>query len=132
MIIAIDLDNTISDAPEFFSVVATALVDAGHEVHIITYREVGTHDDVRAELREFGIRYTQLHLPQSDCSAPEWKAELAVKLGVDVMIEDSPEVLSRMPSTVRRLWLCDATVFNLDTCVRALRGELVALQPNET
>ena len=123
MILGIDLDHTISDLPLFFSVVASALVDAGHEVHIITYREPGTEERVRAELDDLRMRYTELHLPRRACSAPEWKAEVAIRLGLDLMIEDSPEVLSRMPDTVRRLWLCDPQVFDLDVCIRALRGK---------
>ena len=115
------LFNTISDLPEFFSILAAALVGGGHEVHIITYREVGTEDEVRAELRDLNIRYTEVHIPRSSCSAPEWKSELAVQLDIDLMIEDSPEVLSRMPASVQRLWLCDSQVFDLDTCIRALR-----------
>ncbi len=124
MIVGIDLDYTISDMPEFFSVLAAALVDSGHEVHVITFREIGTEDSVRAELREYGLRYTQVHLPRSPCLAPKWKAQLAVELGLDLMIEDSPEVLSEMPDSVKRLWLCDSSVFNLATCVQALRAEL--------
>jgi hypothetical protein len=123
MIIGLDLDNTISDLPEFFSVVAAALVDAGHEVHIITYREPGTDAGVRSELEQLGMRYTRLHLPRRSCSAPEWKAELAADLGLDLMIEDSPEVLARMPDAVQRLWVCDPEVFDLDLCVRALRAD---------
>jgi len=38
------------------------------------------------------------------------------------MIEDSPEVLARMPARTARLWLCDHEVFDLDVCLRALRG----------
>jgi hypothetical protein len=125
MMIGIDLDHTISAIPEFFSVMTSALVTAGHEVHVITYREVGTEEDVREELRDFGIHYTALHLPPVPGLAPSaWKCALAKELGIEVMIEDSPEVLSRMPPKVQRLWLCDPEVFDLDVCIRALREEI--------
>ena len=86
MIVGIDLDHTISDLPAFFTVLAAALLESGHEVHVITYREVGTEDRVRAELAELGIRYTDLHLPQGPASPPEWKAEVARTLALDLMI----------------------------------------------
>lgn len=121
MIIGIDLDNTITDLPEFFKVVAAALVASGHEVHIITYRDVGTEGDVRAQLAELGIAYTAIHLPQESCTPPEWKSKLAAQLGVELMIEDSPEVLASMPESVQRLWVCDPEIFDLDRCVKALR-----------
>ena len=121
MIVAIDLDNTITDAPEFFAVLTKALIDSGHAVHVITYREPGTEDRARADLDALGIRYSELHLPQDWCEPAAWKAGLAADLGVQIFIEDSPEVLARMPKGVQRLWLCDPEVFDLDACVRALR-----------
>lgn len=124
MIIGVDLDDTITELPEFFAFVSAALVRSGHQVHVITYREVGTEDEVLAQLKELGMHYTHLHLPHAPCSPPQWKAEVAAKVGLDLMIEDSPEVLSQMPSSVKRLWLCDAELFNLDVCVSALNHEL--------
>src|SRR5262245_5168369 len=126
MIVGVDLDDTISELPEFFSVLTAALVDAGHEVHVITYRQVVPDGAVRAELAALGLRYTALHLPRTACSPPEWKAGLAAELGIDLMIEDSPEVLARMPMGVRRLWLCDPEVFSLDVCIGALHGRMDA------
>ena len=38
------------------------------------------------------------------------------------MIDDSPEVLERMPDGVRRSWLCDPEIFDLGKCIRALGG----------
>lgn len=124
MKIGIDLDGTITELPELFSVLTRALVEAGHEVHVITYRECGTDGEVRAELHDLEVRYTRLHLPEGPVAAPQWKAALAGELGLDVMIEDSPEVLSRMPDSVHRLWLCNPEVFDLDVCVRALKASL--------
>jgi hypothetical protein len=91
MIIGLDLYDTITELSEFFTVVVAPLVEAGHEIHIISYRKVVTDAAVRAELEGLGIRCTQLHLPTRRCSAPEWKAQLATELGLDLMIEDSPE-----------------------------------------
>ena len=121
MIIGIDLDYTISAWPEWFSVVTRALVRDGHEVHVLTHREPGTETGIRAELAEFGIEYTALHLPEDDLSAREWKPMKAEALRLEMMIEDSPEVLARMPMGIHRMWICDPEVFDLDVCIAAMR-----------
>lgn len=121
MRIGIDLDDTISALPQWFSLLCDAFVAAGHEVHVLTFRSPGTEAEVRVELQELGIRYTALHLPSAGVHPPEWKAAVAQRLELDLMIEDSPEVLARMPASTARLWLCDPEVFDLDVCIRALR-----------
>lgn len=121
MKVGIDLDGTITSLPELFALLTRALVAAGHEVHVITYREIGSETRVAAELEESGIHYTGLHLPQDFSSPPRWKARVATQLGLDLMIEDSPEVLAAMPSGVQRLWIADPDVFDLARCVRALQ-----------
>ena len=121
MRIGIDLDDTITALPVWFSVVTDALVAAGHEVHVITYRQPGTEVDVARELAEHRIRYSSLHLPSTGVDPPTWKSAVAGELGLDLMIEDSPEVLSRMPERTARMWICDPEVFDLDVCIRALR-----------
>ena len=121
MIIGIDLDDTITDVPELFSLITRALITDGHEVHIITYREPGTEKEVQKDLEELGIGFTRIHLPDDFYSAPEWKAGLAEELKLDAMFEDSPEVLARMPKSVKRFWLCDPEIFDLDVCLSALK-----------
>ena len=124
MIIGLDLDDTISDLPEFFSVLTRALVDAGHEVHVISFRQPGTEPRVERELADLGIAFTALHIPEDLVQPPSWKADVARELKLDVMIEDSPEVLAAMPAGTRRLWLCDEEVFDLDVCVNALNEDI--------
>ena len=46
MRIGIDLDETISAMPEWFSLLTKAVVTSGHEIHVITYREAGTEPAV--------------------------------------------------------------------------------------
>ena len=121
MRIGIDLDETISALPEWFAVLSEAMISGGHEVHVITYREPGTEEDVKRELAEHHIRHTVVHLPPPGIDPPSWKSALATRLELDLMIEDSPEVLARMPAGTARMWLCDPEVFDLDICVRALR-----------
>ena len=122
MNIGIDLDDTISSSPEFFAVLSAAFLAAGHAVHVVTYREPGTESLVAQELRAHGVPFTALHLPDPGERPPTFKARVAASLGLDWMIDDSPEVLARMPAGTRRLWLCDPEVFDLDVCVRALGG----------
>ncbi len=122
MIIGLDLDHTISDVPELFAVLSVALIVQGHEVHVITFREPTEDDATRQELSSLGIACTSVHLPgPDDHDPPTWKARVAEELGLDAMFEDSPEVLAAMPTGVRRFWLADPEVFNLDVCVGALR-----------
>ena len=120
MKIGLDLDETISALPEWFALISRALVEAGHEVHVITYRPVGSEAAVHAELQDHGIGYTALHVPLESVQAPAWKAGLAAELGLDLMVEDSPEVLARMPEGTARLWLCDPEIFDLDVCIQAM------------
>jgi hypothetical protein len=121
MIIGLDLDGTISELPELFSLLSQALVEAGHEVHVITFRDPRSEDEVRVELAEHGIRYTGLHLPAMDVSSmEEWKGTLAAELGLDAMFEDSPEVLAAMPPGVKRVWICDPEWHDLRSCIRGM------------
>ena len=46
------------------------------------------------------------------------------ELRLDLMVEDSPEVLAEMPPDTQRLWLCNPAVFDLQVCVRALKEAL--------
>ncbi|MFQ5655553.1 MAG: hypothetical protein ACE5GW_12590 [Planctomycetota bacterium] len=121
MKIGLDLDETITAIPDLFSVFTRALTEAGHEVHIMTFRDPEMEAETRRLLDEHGISYTSIHLPPEDIFAPEWKRDLASRLDLEVVIDDSPEVLSEMPDGVHRVWVCDPEVFDLKTCVEALK-----------
>lgn len=120
MNIGIDLDDTITDMPEFFTVICAAFLSAGHEVHIITYRD--DNKEAKSDLDEHDIKYTALHLPPENVkNAETWKAQVAKELNLDLMIDDSPEVLAALPKTCKRMWLCDREVFDLGACIRAMK-----------
>ena len=121
MIVGLDLDYTISAFPAWFALVSRALVNDGHEVHVLTHREPGTAASVQVELAGMKIEYTALHLPTDGESPEVWKPRKAAELGLDMMIEDAPEVLARMPAGVHRLWICDPEVFDLDLCIQGMR-----------
>lgn len=122
MKIGLDLDGTITDAPEFFSLL-TNLFTPQHEVHIITYRD-DNKEDVAAELKSYGITFTDIHLPPwEEKDAPAWKRKIAKELDLDVMFEDSPEVLDQMPDKVKRFWICNPEVINLQSAIMGLKSD---------
>jgi orotidine-5'-phosphate decarboxylase len=121
MRVGIDLDDTITEAPFFFRIIAKGLMADGHEVYIITFRE-----DLNLaiqDLKKYDIPYTNIFVPEQNDKSPEkWKAKIAIKLGLDIMVDDSPEVLDAMPKNVKTIWFCDRNVFSLETCIMALKA----------
>ena len=113
MHIILDIDDTITHAPEFFGSLTRALADS--RVTIITYRE--DRDDAIAELEAFGIRYDDL-ISSDDSRYPlapdepldEWKARIVMDLGPDVFFEDMPEVIHRIEPPVKVFLTCDQAV----------------------
>jgi hypothetical protein len=122
MKIGLDLDFTITTVPEFFAVISKALMDVGHEVHVITFRDASSREETRRELVEMGINFSGLHLPSDTVSsAPDWKAEVAKDIGLDIMFEDSPENLAAMPDGVINFLVCDPFVVDLEKVIGSLR-----------
>ena len=122
MKIGLDLDDTITAMPEFFSVLSKALTKAGHKIYVITYRNKTDRMDTVQELREFGIEYEKLFC--SDWNNEDmgpYKARIAREVGLDLMIDDSPEVLAELPDTVKRIWVCDPQVFSLKACLKGMK-----------
>jgi len=103
MIIAFDIDDTISRHPQFFAFLTQALKAAGHQVLIITFRE--DRSATEADLRAWGIAWTRLITSTLDaCLAvgvDEWKASECRKARVDIFFEDDPNVLQHIdPATL--------------------------------
>jgi len=128
MKIGVDLDYTITEMPWFFESLIETLIKS-HQIHIISYRD--TQQEVIEELRKHKIlRVTQIWVPSQaefdseGHSVDKWNGKMARQIPLNVMIDDSPEVLSAMPSTVKRLWLCDSSIFNLKSCISALRADI--------
>jgi phosphoserine phosphatase len=55
--IGLDIHGVISRKPEVFALLSRTLVDAGHEVHVITGSAT---EYAKKELAEYGITYTHL------------------------------------------------------------------------
>jgi hypothetical protein len=116
MIVALDVDGTITRNPPFFALLSGALKAAGHEVIILTFRE--DRDALAADLAEWGIAYGRLiTATTTDLLAggpDEWKARVCRELGVDVFFEDVPEVLERLDDSVLAFLPVDRRKHRLD------------------
>ncbi|MEL7472942.1 MAG: hypothetical protein AAGK04_06440 [Planctomycetota bacterium] len=102
MIVAFDIDDTITRCPEFFGLVARALRAEHHRVVIITFRE--DRAATEADLRAWNIPYDELITSSLDehleHGVDEWKGVVCQRLGVDVFFEDDPNVLKHISPNV--------------------------------
>jgi hypothetical protein len=97
VLIALDIDDTITLHPAFFAAMSRAMRDAGHGIVVITLRE--SEQSARDDLEAMGIVFDRIV-----CATPEaiaehgyaWKASVCRALGVDVFFEDSPRILSHV------------------------------------
>jgi len=99
MKVALDIDDTITRHPAFFAFLSKALLDAGHEVVILTFREDRT--STAADLAGWGVVYTDLITSTLDAhlehGVNEWKGAMCQQHGIDLFFEDSMEVLQHVP-----------------------------------
>lgn len=120
LVVALDIDDTISRHPAFFAFLSNALVGAGHKVLIITFRI--DRPSAEADLRSWGIAYDELLTPSadpdSDDGTDEWKGRLCEELGVDVLFDDSPEVLRFVGPGVLSLMAVDQSRYDLSRLCR--------------
>ncbi|HQX53043.1 MAG TPA: hypothetical protein PLR25_24195 [Planctomycetaceae bacterium] len=84
MILALDLDGTIDELPEFFRQLTTAWSD---KVFIITFRLDQEHAEEYA--RRLGVRFDALYL----ASSHQDKGRILKEIGARVFIEDSDEAI---------------------------------------
>lgn len=113
MHLVLDIDDTITHAPEFFQALTHALV--GARVTVITYRE--ERDEAAAELAAIGVRHDDL-ITSRDTRYPltpgepmdAWKARIVMGLGADVFFEDMPEVIHRIEPPVKVFMTCDTVM----------------------
>ena len=107
MNIGIDIDGTITENPQFFALLSATLKTAGHKVHVVTYRDPESVEETKQELADWKISYDALHLPNSDSNLGmgEWKSDVAEQLSLDIMIDDSLEILAAMPERTLRFWI---------------------------
>jgi uncharacterized HAD superfamily protein len=96
MKVALDIDGTISEHPEFFAVLSVALRAAGHQVLVLTYRDPAHAEATKAKMAAWGIAFDELVIAPS----LESKGELCGTLGVDLFFDDQDECIAAVPETV--------------------------------
>ena len=115
MRIALDIDDTITRHPQFFAFLSKALVDSGHEVYIISYRQ--GQQEVEADLAALGISFTEVVLPSDEDldreGFYEWKAVACRRLGIEIFFEDMPEVINELDPSILALVPFDADLGRL-------------------
>lgn len=89
--IGIDIDGTIDEDIPFFQILTQFWPGP---VHIITHRL--STDGAKQQLHNWGIRYTSLNL----CDSAETKFEVMKALGVEVMFDDSDDVICNTPDSI--------------------------------
>ena len=91
--IAVDLDGTISEYPEFFKLFTRVMAEAGCEVYIITDRAPGTETEVRGELQKHGITYHVIKITRE-------KAGYILDEGIGVLFDDVDDYFLDLPEKV--------------------------------
>lgn len=111
-----DIDDTITAEPAAFRALMEALVDAGHEVHVITgvmpsvtKPEHATYEGRRAQLEGYGILegvgYTKLHLAAVDGAKAiaRQKRQLCEQHEIALMFEDRSDYANEVRQASRCL-----------------------------
>ena len=123
MNVALDIDGTISEHPEFFAVLSAAPCAAGHRVIVLTFRDPSRVEATREHLAAWNIQFDELVIAPS----LEAKGELCGTLGVDLFFDDQDECIASVPESVlvfkirnggnfnfaRRRWLSTARLTEL-------------------
>lgn len=113
MHICLDVDDTITYAPSFFS----RLVDSFSEavVTIVTFRT--ERHETEQYLRSIPIRFDRLILSSDQQlgisekqSLHQWKAELVNELNPDFFFEDMPEVVGLIDPSIIVFMPCDEII----------------------
>ncbi|MCA9298027.1 MAG: HAD family hydrolase [Phycisphaerales bacterium] len=122
MTIAFDIDDTITRHPGFFSFLTGALIDAGHRVIIITFRD--DRESAMESLEEMGVRYTELvtssREEHEEFGLFEWKGEVCRRHGVEVFFEDDAAVLQYVDPSIVSLMVVDHEQHDLSRTRREL------------
>ena len=123
--IGIDMDGTITELPEFFALLARALRAAGHQVHIVSFRDPKDLDKSRAEVQQLGVEFDDIHHPRDDEDIPQFKARMARELKLDMLFDDMPEALIDLPEHTKRMWLCDPKVYDMKAVLQSLGTKIL-------
>jgi hypothetical protein len=89
MRIALDIDGTLDEHPEFFRFLSGALRDRGHFIAILTYRDPDRRVQTETQLNMWGIIHDEIHFAQSLAD----KGRLCRDLEIDVFFDDQDECI---------------------------------------
>lgn len=124
--LGLDIDNTITEHPEFFSLLSGSVRDNGGKVFIVSSRtdDVEVMEGTRGDLRELGINYDEVYLLPNmrtalrSCPHPElndsqkynWqKVAYCLEKGIDVFFDDDDQVIylfTRYAPEIRVMKVC--------------------------
>jgi hypothetical protein len=93
MKIAVDLDGTISEYPEFFRLFCKVMREAGCRIYIVTDRPEGTEDVVAEQLEEYGVTYDVIKITGE-------KSRYILEEGIEVLFDDVDEYFRDLPGEV--------------------------------
>lgn len=93
MKIAVDLDGTISEYPDFFKIFTKGMAEAGCKIYVITNRMPGTENEVAEELNSYGITY---HVIKITAEKPDY----ILNEGISVLFDDREEFFIDLPEEV--------------------------------
>ena len=91
--IAVDLDGTISEYPEFFKLFTKAMSQAGCEIYVITDKLPGSEPLVAEQLQGYGITYDVIKITSQ-------KSRYILKEGITVMFDDIDRYFLDLPPEV--------------------------------
>lgn len=125
MIVAFDIDDTITRHPEFFAFLSGRLLEAGHKVVIITFRE--NRKSTRTLLDSLGVAFTTLVTSSLEAhlahGVDEWKAAVCREYAVDLFFEDDPRVIRHVSEPTVCMMPIDKASHDLDAMIKPLFGE---------
>ena len=106
--IAVDLDGTISEYPEFFRVFIDAVRAAGCRVHVVTDRPPGTEHEVAAQLQSYGLQCDAIKITGD-------KARYILAEGITVLFDDVDSYFVDLPEKVAVFNIRQKYNFNFQT-----------------
>jgi ribonucleotide monophosphatase NagD (HAD superfamily) len=91
--IAVDLDGTISEYPQFFTLLTKAMSQAGCKIYVVTDRPPETEEQVSEQLQSYGITYDIIKITSQ-------KSRYILKEGITVLFDDVDEYFLDLPAEV--------------------------------
>lgn len=92
--VGLDYHDTITKHEKVFKKLATALLAAGYEVHIISALKTPTNPQIKKEVLKCKVPHTSIELVyfKDYEEIAELKLQACKKLGVRIMFDDMPSV----------------------------------------